>query len=117
VGEVERHLLDPLRMLAPRENICVWASVHVNKTATAAGMLRIALSRQVTDTAWSVGSAVEDPRDDPPGWRWRALAKINLGATPPAYRFTLVDVVHPSDEEARPPSCSGATRAWARWTS
>lgn len=82
VGEVERHLLDPLRMLAPRENICVWASVHVNKTATAAGILRIALSREVTNTARSVGIAVEDPRDAPPGWRWRALAKTNLGATP-----------------------------------
>jgi hypothetical protein len=76
VREAECHLLDPLTLLAPRENISEWASVHVNKTATTAGILRIPLSREVTDTARSVGIAVEDPRDAPPGCRWRALAGV-----------------------------------------
>ncbi len=75
VREAERHLLDPLTLLAPRENISEWASVHVNKTATTAGILRIPLSREVTNTARSVGIAVTLPM---------AKAKGLLASGPPA---------------------------------
>ncbi len=91
-----RHFLDPLALLAQQEDLAVWALLHFTKAVGTAVILRISLSRQMTDTARIVGVVLEDPRDDHAGTRWLAQAKTNLGFTPPAYGFTVQAAPHPS---------------------
>lgn len=89
-----RKLLDPLALLAQEEDIAVWALLHFTKAVGTAVIMRISLSRQMTDTARAVGVVLEDPNDA--GQRWLAFVKGNLGVDPPAYSFRLEAVQHPA---------------------
>lgn len=93
-----RHLLDPLALLAQELDIAVWALLHFTKATGAAVIMRISLSRQMTDTARAVGVVLEDPRTDLEhvGMRWLAMAKNNLGARPPAHGYAVVEITHPT---------------------
>jgi len=104
-----RHVLDPLALLAQDLNIAVWSLLHFTKAAGTAVIMRIALSRQMTDTARAVGVVLEDPRVDleHAGWRWLAMAKNNLGARPPAHSYSVTAVEHPTFTDA--------TTAIVRW--
>jgi len=100
-----RKLLDPMARLAQEEDISVWALLHFTKAVNTAIIMRISLSRQMTDTTRAVGVVLEDPND--PRWRWLAMVKNNLGADPPAYSFALQEVVHPTFTDA-----TSAVVAW-----
>jgi hypothetical protein len=91
-----RHFLDPLALLAQQEDISVLGLLHFTKAAGTAVIMRISLSRQMTDTARIVSVVLEDPRDDHAGTRWLAQTKTNLGFTPPAYSFTVQAAQHPT---------------------
>jgi hypothetical protein len=91
-----RHFLDPLALLAQEEDIAVLGLLHFTKAVGTAIIMRISLSRQMTDTARIVSVVLEDPRDDFTGTRWLTQAKTNLGFTPPAYSFTVQAAPHPT---------------------
>ncbi len=93
-----RKLLDPMARLAQEEDISVWTLLHFTKAVNTAIIMRISLSRQMTDTARAVGVVLEDPNDT--RWRWLAMVKNNLGAAPPAFSFALHEVVHPAFDDA-----------------
>jgi hypothetical protein len=81
-------------LLAQEENISVWVLLHFTKAVGSAVVLRISMSRQLTDTARAVSVVLEDPNSQ--GARWLAFVKGNLGVDPSAYSFTIDVVQHPS---------------------
>jgi hypothetical protein len=103
-----RHLLDPLAAFTHAEDCAVWAVVHFSKTVNTSIVLRISMSRQVTDTSRAVSVVLEDPRPEREDLRWLAMAKNNLGSRPPAYSYRVVGTTHPTFDDD--------TVAVAQWT-
>ena len=75
--------------------------VHFTKQVGAAVVLRVAMSRQLTDTARAVSVVLEDPRPDCDATRWLAMAKNNLGARPPAHAYQILSAPHPTFDTER----------------
>ncbi len=96
-----RHMLDPLVTFAQETNSALCGIVHFTKQVGTAVVLRVAMSRQLTDTARVVSVVLEDPRPECEAIRWLAMAKNNLGARPPAHAYRIVSAPHPSFPDER----------------
>jgi hypothetical protein len=97
-----RRFLDPLAGSARECEMAVLGIIHFSKRTEGEFVAKVSGSRQYTDTARSVLSVlVGGPDDDGRTRRWLASAKLNLGATPPAWSFFIEDAPHPTFEDER----------------